>query len=95
VVLEYVALISDFFDNNPTCTELYASAPDIKDKWFKGNNQVSIHYIRKVLQDEAKLTAKCSIDRRAIKYFRFGEDGKNSLDPDYRTGFPFVFLRQD
>ena len=54
---ELEMLIDVFFNNNPDLKQFHASAFNIKEKWFAHNNQISIHYISKVLKEEIGMTA--------------------------------------
>ena len=62
----------------------YATAIDIKNKWFNNNNQISFSYIRKVLKEEMKLNVE--INQR---YSPFEE---NSITT--KVGTPFKFVRK-
>lgn len=44
----------DYFHNNDY-NELQVTPGDIKDRWFSTNNQITSHYIGKVLRDEMKI----------------------------------------
>lgn len=90
---EIEILIGDYFDNNEMLQEFEASAVDIKDMWFRGNNQITAHYIKKTLSDEAGLTRRVSETGGPVKYYRFGREEQGSLGPDYRTGNPYLFRR--
>lgn len=74
-------LIEDFFNNNEHINEFEATAKDIKERWFLTNNQISLHYLRKVLKDEMKKTPE-----NIKKYYPFGSDQRT-------TGTPFIFKR--
>lgn len=85
--------IEDFFNQNPEINSFMASAKDIKNAWFKSNNQITAVYIRKVLKDEAGLIMKTGPDGRSIKYsFAFGD---KSIPALRLSGMPFEFLRQE
>ncbi len=83
-------LITEFFDQNEAVKKFYASATDIKDRWFKGNNQISNVYIFKTLKDEAGLNPCRSHSGKSIKYYAF-EDMVNPYN--HKTGTPFEFFR--
>lgn len=94
---ELEILIQDFFDNNPTIRQFHASPIDIQQKWFAQNKQVTASWIRKTLNEEAGMEPVRSKTGKAIKYFRFGNESYDpiSANPDRRTGFPYLFVRQD
>jgi len=52
---ELEILIQDHFNEYPNLSEFYATATDIKDKWFAHNNQIGRHYINSVLTEEMKM----------------------------------------
>jgi len=93
---EIEILITDYFNNNPTIKEFKASASDIKEEWFRNNNQVTMGFIRKVLSDEAEYKQLHSPSGGVIKYFRFGRDTEPATTSrDYKTGTPYQFIRQN
>ena len=51
-------LIENFFDENDNIDSFYASALDIKHRWFESNNQISPNYIIRVLNEEFNLESK-------------------------------------
>lgn len=89
---EIEIFVETFFNNHPDITQFHASLIDIKEEWFRTNNQISAAYIRKVLQDEAGMRPKSSHSGKCIKYYRFADES-NPLA--YKTGFPYLFIRQD
>lgn len=76
--------ISDFFYNSEF-DEFEATPIDIKERFFTHNNQISNHYIRKVLIGEMKLEAQ-----KMKRYNPFADDS-----PLKKTGLPFLFKRED
>lgn len=51
-------LIENHFNQHSGMSEFRASASDIKTHWFPNNNQITHHYISKVLRDEMKMVAE-------------------------------------
>lgn len=80
---ELEILIDDWFNLNPHVEGLYATAKDIKDYWFKSNNQISAAYIRKVLKDEVEIMPQVM-----QKYKPFNDGDKYPLG---KTGTPYYF----
>lgn len=80
---EIEILIEDHFNQN-NINEFYATPTDIKDRWFRTNNQISISYIRKVLKDEMK-----GLVHELTRYNPFGEISLNE-----KVGTPFKFTRK-
>ena len=76
--------IQDFFNDNEKLNSFEATATDIKNKWFTNNNQISTHYITKVIEDEMKIKKSDKTKR----YMKFNEDSINA-----KNGFPFCFKR--
>lgn len=76
--------LEDFFYNT-ALTEMEATAKDLKNKWFSGNHNISIAYIRKVLKDEMKLE---SLEPK--RYLAFGEP-----NPFDKTGRPYLFKSEN
>lgn len=60
--------IKEFFLSNINTAQIYASATDIKKRWFEHNNKVEVNYIAKTLNNEFRL---CSVLK---SYMPFGED---------------------
>lgn len=89
---EIEIFVQNFFNNNPQVKQFNAALTDIKDEWFKNNNQVSMSYIRKVLQDEAGMIPERSVKGKCIKYYRFADETNPHA---YKTGYPYLFIRQD
>lgn len=75
--------IEEHFNQN-NIQEFYATPTDIKNEWFKNNNQISISYIRKVLKDEMK-----GLVFEHMRYHPFGILTLNS-----KIGTPFKFSRK-
>lgn len=71
-----------FMINNDT--EFYATAIDIKTRFFNHDNQISNHYIYKVLNKELKL----KISDKLIRYTSFDNVEK-------KVGKPFLFKKVD
>ena len=71
-----------FMINNDT--EFYATAIDIKTRFFNHDNQISNHYIYKVLNKELKL----EISDKLIRYTSFDNVEK-------KVGKPFLFKKVD
>jgi hypothetical protein len=65
---ELQILIQEHFNEYPNLTEFYATATDIKDKWFANNNQIGRHYISSVLTEEMKMERS----EGQIQYYPFG-----------------------
>lgn len=84
---ELELLLEDFFNNHSEINEFEATATDIKDRWFKNNNQISHNYVHKVVKNELKLP-----ENKLKKYVPFAE---NDLYSTKKTGKPFVFLRKN
>jgi hypothetical protein len=80
---ELEILIEDWFNNNPTRSEVEATAKDIKEFWFDRNNNVQIGYIRKVLKEEMKIPYSNGVKR----YKSFDE---NVLTTKVGQAFKFV-----
>ena len=78
---ELEILIEDFF-NSTGKNEFFATATDIKNEWFKNNNQIGISYIRKVIKEELKLQPE-----KLQKYYSFGD-----ITVKMETGTPFKFI---
>lgn len=76
--IEY--LVEDFFLNN-NIKSFEATSGDIKSRWFANNNQISIHYIGKVLRTEMKLSCE---------YCRYNAFG--NMNEDKKMGRPFKFI---
>jgi len=76
-------LIADHFENNQHINEFEASVKDIKAKWFDHNTKYSHSYIKKVLDQEMKVSMS-----RNKRYRPFGEGVLDS-----KSGTPFYFLR--
>lgn len=89
---EIEIFVQNFFNNSPQVKQFHAALTDIKDEWFKNNNQVSMSYIRKVLQDEAGMIPERSVKGKCIKYYRFADDTNPHA---HKTGYPYLFIRQD
>jgi len=75
-------LFSDFFSQNDGAKDIKIIPNDIKSKWFKSNNQISIKYIRNVLKNEYKFKVL-----ELQKYTPFN-------DGDNRTGRPYIVNRE-
>ena len=73
--------LEDFFLNNNNIKSFEATASDIKERWFSRDNQISIHYIAKVLKSEMKL------DKKMCRYNAF-----SNLNEDKKVGTPFTFV---
>jgi hypothetical protein len=81
---ELLMLINDWFVNSTIDSEFRASAIDIKKAFFENDNQKSLNYIHKVLDQELKL----ELSDKIIRYTHFKSDIT-------KTGKPFVFKRSD
>ena len=77
---ELIELFTDFFESNGK-EFIYARPADIKHKWFRTNNQISISYIRSVVKKEMR------IDTDARSTF----SGFDCLDEMPINGTPFKF----
>lgn len=80
---EIEILVEDHF-NQSAINEFYATPTDLKDRWFKSNNQIGTSYIRKVLKDEMKFETQ-----ELMRYNPFGEISLND-----RVGRPIKFIRK-
>ena len=80
---EIEILVEEFF-NKVSTDEFYATAIDIKEKWFNNNNQISIAYIRKVIKEEMKIKAE--------KNQRYNPFCENYLFE--KSGTPFKFIKK-
>lgn len=89
---ELEIFITEFFDNNPSVMSFQASVKDIKDKWFAHNNQVSMSYIKKVLQEEAGKMPIRTETGKSIRYYSFSDE-TNPLSA--KVGTPYEFRRID
>lgn len=65
---ELEILIQDHFNEYPNLTEFYATATDIKERWFSNNNQIGRHYISSVLIEEMKIERT----ETQLVYYPFG-----------------------
>jgi hypothetical protein len=81
---ELEMLINAHFLSNASLKQFYATAKDLKDEWFKSNNQISGSYVFKVLRDEMKLQLT-----KMMKYAPMGGDPMVT-----KTGRPFLFKRE-
>jgi len=77
---EYIA---DWFNNRPSLTEIEAAPIDVKNQFFRNNNQIGLKYLKNVLKNELKLELQ-SLKR----YIPFGEG-------DSKPGTPYLFKRVD
>ena len=75
--------LEDFFLNNSQIESFYASASDIKERWFSRDNQISIHYISKIIRAEMKMNTEL------CKYHPF-----SNLNEDKKTGRPYKFTKK-
>ncbi|MFL5765769.1 MAG: primase-helicase family protein [Bacteroidia bacterium] len=71
--------IEEFFNTN-ACQEFFAAPIDIKDRWFKHNNQITGNYIGKVIKTEMKIQVQDQ-----LRYRPFGEGIS-------KPGTPFKFV---
>jgi len=80
-------LIQEHFNEYESISEFYASAKDIKERWFAHNNQINYHYISSVISDEMKIEKSDS----KLVYYPFGviENGKE------KRNWVFSFKRND
>jgi hypothetical protein len=72
-----------FFENEFVSSEFYATAKDIKNRWFPNDSRIGLAYIRKVCVEELKLDYDCE-NGKTTRYYAFG--GGDSM-----VGRPFVF----
>ncbi len=79
-------LIAAVFENDEFLITFEASLQDIKDQFFKFDNQFSRAYIRKVLRDEMKYE-----NQGLKKYHPFKPNGHG----DQKVGRPYLFKRCD
>lgn len=89
---EIEILVNDYFEDHPQIKSFKVSVKDIKEEWFKNNHQVSMSYIKKVLQEEAGMIPECSEQGRSIKYYKFADESNPN---GYKTGTPYEFIRQN
>jgi hypothetical protein len=73
----------DFFMNNDGIEFIEVTARDVKEKWFNTNNQITMSYIRKVINDEMKI--ECL---KTKKYKGFPNENYPKVS---KTGLPFLF----
>jgi hypothetical protein len=73
----------DFFMNNDGIEFIEVTARDVKEKWFNTNNQITMSYIRKVINDEMKIL--CLKNK---KYKGFPNENYPQVS---KTGLPFLF----
>jgi len=84
---ELESYITDcFLNEHSTKDELYLMCIDIKDKWYRINNNVNEPYIRKVLNEELKIEKVKSNGR----YYPF-----NDIMNQQRIGKYYIFKRED
>jgi hypothetical protein len=80
--------ISDYFDERieEGTDSFFASAQDIKQKWFHNNSRIEVSYLRRVLKEEMELEP-CET---SIRYtpFEDKETWHNS-----KTGRPYMFTK--
>lgn len=74
--------IEEYFNTN-ACQEFYAAPIDIKEKWFKHNNQITGNYIGKVIKNEMKIQVE-----KQLRYRPFDEGTVA------KPGTPFKFLKK-
>lgn len=78
--------IEDFFNIHVRKESFFASATDIKERWFYHNNNVSIAYIRKVITEEM------NIERMEYhRYYPFEE----FISEKSKPGYPFEFKNKN
>lgn len=88
---ELEILIHDFFETHPQIPHFYASLKDIKDLWFERNNNATVTFLKKVLQDECNIKPVLSDTGKSVKYYAFDD----RVNPhSYKTGTPYYFERQ-
>jgi len=73
----------DFFMNNDGIEFIEVTARDVKEKWFNTNNQITMSYIRKVINDEMKILCL-----KTKKYKGFPNENYPQVN---KTGLPFLF----
>jgi hypothetical protein len=74
------------FENEPSKSEFYATAKDIKVKWFLHDSRIGLAYIRKVCIEELKLDYACE-NGKTMRYYPFGAG-------DNMVGRPFLFTQE-
>lgn len=77
--------LEHFFNHFDGIKEFYATAKDIKSKFFATNNQYSINYIQKVLSDEMLMN-----QHKQQRYHPFGDNDALKV-----KGRPFLFVNAD
>lgn len=82
---ELEILIDRFFDQNPELDFFYATATDIKDKWFSRDHQASRAYISKTIHQEMKIETE--------KNQRYWPFGTRDSALNRSIGRPFRFNR--
>lgn len=88
---EIEILIEEHFNNSKN-TSFEATPIDIKERWFKHNNQVSISYIRKVLKDEMKI--KPNKVRRYRPFNEITPDRVGATFEFHKTNFDYIIESQ-
>ncbi|NLV18653.1 MAG: hypothetical protein GXY51_04090 [Bacteroidetes bacterium] len=76
-------LLTEFFDNHENLSEFYASAIDIKTKFFANDNRIRSALVGRVLKEDFGMQSG-----KSQRYFPFGDNLA-----DNKTGRPFRFLR--
>lgn len=77
--------LEHFFNHFDGIKEFYATAKDLKSRFFPNNNQYSVNYIQKVLSDEMLM-----IQHKQQRYHPFGDN-----DVLKAKGRPFLFINAD
>lgn len=90
---ELQILIDEFFLKNDLLDSFKATPSDIKTVWFQHNNQISIHYIAKVIKEEMRLKPQ-EQQRYTASLFAY-KDSNGSPHSISKNGYPFEFLRPD
>jgi hypothetical protein len=89
---EIEMLLADFFDNEPV-EQVQFSAIDMKLRWFEKSNNISAHYIRKVLQDEMGLATTDKVVR--YQPFNDMEYITGTTSQITKTGKPYTVNKVD
>lgn len=81
-------LLDEFCSENTETKEVMFTASDVKDRFFKSNNNYSISYIRNILKTSMKLEKS----KNNIRYIPFENEANRSRNK--KQGRPFYFLNK-
>ena len=82
---ELKLMFAEYFDNHENITEFYASATDIKTKFFVYDNRTGLAWLLRVLKDDFGLNPG-----KLQKYIPFGD-----ITGVYKAGRPYIFNRNN